>query len=71
MIIGRTYRWQYRQHTVKRGELWHFGMNCSEWPTKDFDELSSTQNEPRERICAECTELQRHELCQSSDEVAP
>jgi hypothetical protein len=56
---------------ARDNELWHFCMNCGDWPAKEFEELSSAQNQPRERICAECTELQRRELCQSSDEVAP
>ena len=48
MVVRATY------HKARDSELWHFCMNCSDWPAKDFDELSSAQNEPGERICAEC-----------------
>jgi hypothetical protein len=29
--------------------LWHFCMNCKDWPAKDFDEISSAANPPVDR----------------------
>jgi hypothetical protein len=26
--------------------MWHFCLNCKDWPTKDFDEISSAANPP-------------------------
>jgi hypothetical protein len=46
-------------------------MNCKDWPTKDFDEISSAANPPLDRLCAECAELERSKKCQSSDEIVP
>jgi len=46
-------------------------MNCKDWPSKDFDEVSSAANSPLDQLCAECAELERGKKCQSSDEIVP
>ena len=40
----------YRKRTSS--ECWHFAENCSNWPTKDYDERAS---KPRKGgICPQC-----------------
>lgn len=59
----------YRKNSS--GVLWHFCMDCSLWPTQNFDELSSSAHPPSGTLCEECGGLQKSGRCQTSDEITP
>ena len=34
------------------GEVWHWCLNCSHWPTRDYQTRHGTP--PRDELCSEC-----------------